>query len=268
MRKLWKSLLRAPATAASGHQDLQTVTSSAQLRWKRSLVLAALGVGFPVWLPAMVLTALWIKCVSRGPVFYRQERIGRSGRPFMMYKFRSMNVDADVAPHVSHVTTLIHSNSPMTKLDHSGDRRLIRGGRLLRALGMDELPQIFNVWRGEMSLVGPRPCTPYEFAHYAAAHLPRVQVAPGLTGYWQVNGKNRTTFSEMIEMDVFYARNLSLRLDLHILARTGPVLLQELLGRPSHSRPNIEEIPRAANPARARLPRARPPRLVSSANAA
>ena len=117
----------------------------------------------------------------------------------------------------------------MTKLDVVGDLRLIRGGRLLRAVGLDELPQILNVLRGDMSLVGPRPCLPHEFRHYDSRQRQRINVTPGLTGYWQVNGKNKTTFSEMINMDIFYVLNMSLRLDLRIMLETFPTLAAQVL---------------------------------------
>ncbi|MDQ6859654.1 MAG: sugar transferase [Verrucomicrobiota bacterium] len=205
--------------------------------WKRALDLTVVIVTLPLWAPAMVVLALWIKLVSPGPVIYRQERVGRDGRSFMLFKFRSMRVNAEASSHISHVIELIRSNAPMIKLDHHGDSRLIPLGRAIRACGLDELPQIINILRDEMSLVGPRPCTPYEFAHYLPSQLGRVRVAPGLTGYWQVSGKNRTTFSEMIEMDLFYTRNLSLRLDLQILGRTLPVILGESLRK--SARPGV-----------------------------
>jgi lipopolysaccharide/colanic/teichoic acid biosynthesis glycosyltransferase len=117
---------------------------------------------------------------------------------------------------------------PMTKLDAYGDPRLAPFGRILRASGLDELPQIFNVLCGEMSLVGPRPCTPNEFAHYQPWQRERVNGLPGLTGYWQVNGKNKTTFNEMIAMDLFYLKNLSLLLDLKIILKTCAVIAGQL----------------------------------------
>jgi lipopolysaccharide/colanic/teichoic acid biosynthesis glycosyltransferase len=117
----------------------------------------------------------------------------------------------------------------MTKLDASGDRRIIIGGRILRAMGLDELPQIFNVLRREMSLVGPRPCTVNEFQCYKSWQQERLDALPGLTGYWQVNGKNKTTFSEMIDLDIYYARNVSLLLDLSILVKTVPAILGQVL---------------------------------------
>ena len=116
----------------------------------------------------------------------------------------------------------------MTKLDAYGDARLAPFGRVLRASGLDELPQIFNVLRGEMSLVGPRPCTPNEFAHYEPWQQQRVNCLPGLTGYWQVNGKNKTTFREMIAMDLFYFKNMSILLDLKIMLKTGTAIAGQL----------------------------------------
>jgi lipopolysaccharide/colanic/teichoic acid biosynthesis glycosyltransferase len=113
----------------------------------------------------------------------------------------------------------------MRKLDVSGDPRIIPGGRILRASGLDELPQLFNVLRGEMSLVGPRPCTPYEFQRYKRWQRERVNALPGLTGYWQVNGKNKTTFTEMIRMDIWYTRNLSPLTDLAIIFKTPPAIM-------------------------------------------
>jgi lipopolysaccharide/colanic/teichoic acid biosynthesis glycosyltransferase len=117
----------------------------------------------------------------------------------------------------------------MTKLDAAGDPRIIPGGRILRAIGLDELPQLFNVFRGEMSLVGPRPCTPHEFQCYKPWQKERVNAAPGLTGYWQVNGKNKTTFTEMINMDIFYTKNMSLWLDLAIMLKTFPAIMAQVL---------------------------------------
>jgi len=124
----------------------------------------------------------------------------------------------------------------MTKLDSAGDPRIIAGGRLLRATGLDELPQLFNVLRGEMSLVGPRPCTPHEFKRYQVWQRERVNARPGLTGYWQVNGKNRTTFAEMINLDIFYTKNMSLWLDLTIISKTPPALISQVLDGRSAAR--------------------------------
>ena len=193
--------------------------------WKRFIDLAMVTLLIPVWLPVMTLVALWVAITSPGPVFYRQPRIGFKGRRFMLMKFRTMKVNAETHVHEAYLEHLIASDRPMIKLDATGDPRLIFGGKFLRATGLDELPQIFNVLKGEMSLVGPRPCTVIEFERYAPEQRARVNALPGLTGLWQVNGKNRTTFRQMIEMDIFYARNISLSLDLKIILRTPPAIL-------------------------------------------
>jgi lipopolysaccharide/colanic/teichoic acid biosynthesis glycosyltransferase len=174
----------------------------------------------------MIVIALWIRAVSPGPIFFRQERVGYLGRRFMMLKFRSMQADAEMKIHEAHFDSLVESNRPMTKLDTVGDSRLIQGGRILRAAGLDELPQILNVIRGEMSLVGPRPCTFRELQKFQGPYEERFNAPPGLTGHWQVHGKNNTTFSEMVDLDIYYTRNMSLKLDLAIVARTFPVLAQ------------------------------------------
>jgi hypothetical protein len=134
---------------------------------------------------------------------------------------------SDTAVHEAHVARLMESNGPMTKLDAHGDARLIPFGRLLRAAGLDELPQLINVLRGEMSLVGPRPCLPTEYDKHLPWQKDRFHTLPGLTGLWQVSGKNRTTFSEMIDLDLQYVQTRSLRLDLKILLKTIPLVLAE-----------------------------------------
>jgi lipopolysaccharide/colanic/teichoic acid biosynthesis glycosyltransferase len=160
----------------------------------------------------------------------------------MIFKFRSMKVRAETSMHEWYFERLMRGEIPMTKLD-TDDPRIIPWGRVLRATGLDELPQLFNVLRGEMSLVGPRPCTPVEFANYQPSQQERVNALPGLTGYWQVKGKNKTTFQEMIEMDLFYIKNASLRLDLWIIAKTPIALLRqvyELWQKRSRKRKNFE----------------------------
>ena len=196
--------------------------------WKRILDVTCILLTLLLWLPAFILIALWIKIVCPGPIFFRQERVGYRGNPFMMLKFRTMKPKVETAIHERHLEQLMQTDSPMTKLDASGDPRIIRGGRFLRATGLDELPQLFNVLRGEMSLVGPRPCTVNEFRRYQPWQQERVNVAPGLTGYWQVNGKNKTTFTEMINLDLFYTKNMSLRLDLAILLKTLPAVIGQV----------------------------------------
>src|ERR1700722_13654608 len=197
--------------------------------WKRLLDVSCILFTLTLWLPIVLLIALWVKIVSPGPIFFRQERVGYRGKRFMILKFRTMKTNVQTAIHEHHLEQLIQSDRPMTKLDASGDPRIIRGGRVLRATGLDELPQLLNVLRGEMSLVGPRPCTLNEFQRYQPWQQQRVNAAPGLTGYWQVNGKNKTTFTEMINLDIFYTKNMSLRLDLAIILKTVPSIIKQVL---------------------------------------
>ena len=196
--------------------------------WKRRLDLACVALSLPFCLPLMFLIALSIKLASKGPVFYRQERIGLKGRRFVCLKFRTMRVNAGTEVHEDYLVNLMKSDTPMTKLDSAGDQRVIPLGRLLRASGLDELPQIINVLRGDMSLVGPRPCTPNELESYEQGQTRRLQAPPGLTGYWQVNGKNRTTFREMITLDIWYAHHMSLWLDLKIMLRTPKAIFDQI----------------------------------------
>lgn len=209
--------------------------------WKRSLDLTCIFLSFPLWFPLMVVLALWVKLSSQGPVFFCQERVGFRGARFRIIKFRSMRAGAETKCHEDYVHGLMKSGLPMTKLDRLGDSRLIPLGGLIRATGLDELPQIFNVLRGEMSLVGPRPSTVVEFEKYESWHLERLNAPPGLTGSWQVNGKNRTTFDEMIALDVAYARELSLLKDVSIMLRTPIAILDQLVSRA----PRAAELPPA-----------------------
>jgi lipopolysaccharide/colanic/teichoic acid biosynthesis glycosyltransferase len=197
--------------------------------WKRALDLTLILLTMPIWLTVMILLAVGIKCVSPGPVFFYQERVGFGGCKFWCIKFRSMKVNADTKCHEGHLRELLKSDRPMTKLDSRGDSRLIPLGRILRATGLDELPQIFNVLKGEMSLVGPRPCTPNEFDIYEPWQKERVNAPPGLTGFWQVNGKNKTTFTEMIAMDIHYSIMMSPGMDIAILLKTFPAVLGQVL---------------------------------------
>jgi lipopolysaccharide/colanic/teichoic acid biosynthesis glycosyltransferase len=184
-------------------------------------------------LPALCLLALVMALVisagSPGPVLFRQRRIGYRGRSFMLYKFRTMHVGADPTMHQEHFKVLVDSKAPMAKLDAHRDPRLLPGGRFLRASGLDELPQIINVLRGEMSLVGPRPCLPSEFTLYQPSQRERVNALPGITGLWQVSGKNRTTFEEMVRLDIQYIRQASFLLNLKIILLTPIVVVREIL---------------------------------------
>jgi exopolysaccharide production protein ExoY len=222
--------LPLPACKKNAKTGTDTVTGSPDIpSWKRVLDITCILLSLPFWLPVVIFVALWIKLFSPGPIFFLQERVGYREKRFILSKFRTMKVNVETHSHQRHMDQLMQTDCPMTKLDVSGDPRIIPGGRILRATGLDELPQLFDVLRGEMSLVGPRPCTPHEFERYQVWQRERFNAVPGLTGYWQVNGKNKTTFTEMIRMDIFYTKNMSLWLDLTIMLRTLPTILAQVI---------------------------------------
>jgi exopolysaccharide production protein ExoY len=196
--------------------------------WKRMIDIGYCLIALPILALAAVVAALIMKRTSPGPVLFRQERVGHLGRRFSLYKFRTMRVSADTSVHQSHFLKQMKSSTPMQKLDAQCDHRLIPGSWLWRATGLDELPQIINVLRGEMSMVGPRPCIPYEYEEYTPAQRERLNSVPGLTGLWQVSGKNRTTFDEMVRLDVAYSQRRSLGLDVQIMLRTVPALFVQV----------------------------------------
>jgi len=196
--------------------------------WKRALDISLILLAIPLLLPVALLIAALIRVVSSGPVLFKQERVGYRGSRFMCFKFRTMVVNADAAVHQGHLNHLMSSNIPMVKMDAQGDPRIIPFGPLLRSSGLDELPQLINVLRGEMSLVGPRPCLPFEYDRYLPWQKERFDTVPGLTGLWQVSGKNRTTFVEMVRLDINYARNQAFWLDLKIILKTIPALIGQM----------------------------------------
>lgn len=171
--------------------------------------------------PLMLLIALAIKLDSPGPILFRQVRVGKGGKLFTLYKFRSMVDGADKQQEALREAL---GRSPLLfKLPN--DPRVTRVGRVLRRTSLDELPQFFNVLKGEMSIVGPRPPVPEEVAEYQDWHLQRLLVTPGLTGLWQVNGRSDLTFDEMVRLDLYYVENWSPWLDLKVMLRTVPVVL-------------------------------------------
>ena len=185
--------------------------------------------------PLMLVTAIAVKLTSRGPVIFQQMRIGRGGKPFPFYKFRSMRCGTDDAIHREYVKNLIQGrheqinegdvDNPIYKLQ--SDSRITAVGRIIRRTSIDELPQLFNVLKGEMSLVGPRPPIPYEIENYQSWHMRRLQeVRPGITGLWQVEGRSKTTFDDMVRLDLRYIRNWSLWLDIKILFKTVVVVIR------------------------------------------
>lgn len=194
--------------------------------WKRAIDIAGAVAGLILCAPLFLLLAIYIKSVSPGPVLFRQWRVGHLGKLFPMVKFRTMHPGTDEQVHQEHLRALIHSDTVAEKLDGRRDPRIIPLGLLIRQLGLDEIPQLFNVLAGDMSLVGPRPCLPYEAIEYQAWAARRFDAVPGMTGLWQVSGKNQTTYREMLRLDIRYLQRISFLSDLRILARTGPVLLQ------------------------------------------
>jgi len=179
-------------------------------------------------LPVFLIIAVLIKRTSAGPVFFRQKRIGRLGKEFTFLKFRSMYVNNDSSSHREYVRNLIEKRAADDRGTYKikNDPRVTPFGRFLRKSSLDELPQFINALKGEMSLVGPRPPIPYEFEKYSVWHQRRIlEAKPGITGEWQVHGRSRTTFDEMVRMDLRYIRNQSLWLDVKILLKTPFIVL-------------------------------------------
>jgi lipopolysaccharide/colanic/teichoic acid biosynthesis glycosyltransferase len=206
------------------------IARSSMLLKRASDVVVAL-VALVLTAPLFALVALLIRRDSPGPAFFRQQRLGMNQREFTLYKFRTMRVDTDDAPHRAYIERLMREEcaseeSGLFKLDREAD--VTRVGRWLRKTSLDELPQLVNVLRGDMSLVGPRPCIPYETEHFSTHHFERFRVPAGITGLWQVTARAHTTFSEALDMDVAYARAWSTALDFTLVLRT----VRHLLTRP------------------------------------
>jgi lipopolysaccharide/colanic/teichoic acid biosynthesis glycosyltransferase len=170
---------------------------------------------------------LLIKLTSKGPVLFKHTRIGKDCKPFEFYKFRTMYLDSDDTAHREFINDFIQAEAAggggVKKI--TDDPRITAVGRFLRKTSLDELPQLFNVLRGEMSLVGPRPCLPYELEQYQDWHRRRLAVIPGCTGLWQVAGRSAVDFNDMVILDLFYIDNMSPLFDLRIIFRTLPVML-------------------------------------------
>ena len=213
----------------------EPLSTSARLL-KRAVDLAVSSLMLALTAPLWLLIALAIKLEARrqgkdGAIFYKQERVGMDGHVFVLYKFRSMvSDDNDDEAHRAFMQRLIktgeaqHANGHQTFYKFTDEQRLTRVGRWLRWMSLDELPQIFNVFKGEMSLVGPRPPLHYEVECYEAWHRKRLDVKPGLTGLWQVSGRYHVSFEQMVQLDIFYIENWSLWLDLKIILKTLPAL--------------------------------------------
>ena len=194
--------------------------------YKRAFDVAVTVLGLVLLAIPMALIALVIRMTSRGSAIYAHTRIGKNCKPFEFYKFRTMYADNDDSAHREFVAGLIQSktgDNPVKKI--TNDPRVTPIGRILRKTSLDELPQLFNVLKGDMSLVGPRPCMPYELEQYEEWHRRRLAVIPGCTGLWQVAGRSAVDFNDMVILDLFYIDNMSPLFDLRIILRTLPVML-------------------------------------------
>ncbi len=195
---------------------------------KRILDIVGSALGMVILLPLFLAVGLLVKLTSKGPVFFKQERVGYLGETFVFYKFRTMQVSQSPNIHYGFVKDFISGKSCAVKNEEGAtvykivnDPRVTRLGKFLRKSSLDELPQLFNVLKGEMSLVGPRPPVPYEWDMYEGWHRARLTEAkPGITGLWQIRGRSSTTFDEMVRLDLEYARKQSFLLDVKLLLLT------------------------------------------------
>lgn len=202
---------------------------------KRGVDIVGSIIGILIFMPVMLITALAIKVTSPGPVIFSQLRLGKQGAPFTFYKFRSMHMNMDNQIHREYVQDFIKGNhakvnqgdaeKPLYKI--KSDPRITRVGKFIRKTSIDELPQFFNVLKGDMSLVGPRPPLAYEAEKYQAWHLRRIlEMKPGITGLWQVEGRSKTEWNDSVRLDIRYIQNWSLLYDLKILLRTVKEVLR------------------------------------------
>ena len=186
---------------------------------------------FVLLMPLFLAISVAIKLTSPGPLFYRARAIGKDGKEFLMYKFRSMQTNTDTNVHREYVTRLIKGEIQKTSEDQllkiTNDPRVTGVGRIIRKLSLDELPQLINVIKGDMSLVGPRPCLPYEYELYKEWHKKRQSVRPGITGLWQVTGRSEVLFEDMVLLDLYYIYNRSLLMDLNIVIETVFVVVEK-----------------------------------------
>ncbi len=188
---------------------------------KRGLDVLLVALTFPIWAPISLLIMLLIRLDSPGPIIFRQTRIGRNGRPFEFLKFRTMVLNAEELKE----QLMAQNERQGIAFKMKRDPRMTRSGRWLRKTSLDELPQFWNVLRGEMSLVGPRPAVPEEVAQYEPWQRRRLEVMPGITGLWQATGRSNTTFDEMVRLDIYYAEHWSVALDIRIMLLTIPAIV-------------------------------------------
>ncbi len=199
-------------------------------KFKRLMDMLLSGLALLALSPMLAVIAILVKRSSPGPVLFVQERIGKNGVPFPFMKFRTMVHNSDDAIHRQFAAMFINGSEQKKTQDNvfkiTDDPRVTRIGAWLRRTSLDELPQLLNIMRGEMSLVGPRPPIAYELDHYQPWHHERLRVTPGLTGLWQVSGRSNVPFEEMVRLDIHYINTWSLRRDAEIIAKTVPVVLK------------------------------------------
>lgn len=224
------------AAATENSTRVYSVRKIRQYKSKRILDLIAASIGLVIAAPLAAVVALLIRISSPGPILFKQVRIGKSGEKFTFYKFRSMRVDCDDTSHRKYMKLFIEGNEEELKgfgnkkkiYKMTRDDRVTAVGKFLRRTSLDELPQLLNVLRGDMSMVGPRPHIPYEVDLYQDWHRRRLQGLPGITGWWQIHGRSRVTFDESVRMDIWYLEHQSVILDIRIMLRT---ITKAIVGR-------------------------------------
>jgi lipopolysaccharide/colanic/teichoic acid biosynthesis glycosyltransferase len=223
---------RAPGASTFGPPTPSLLREGAgrERVWKRPLDVVLALLALVVALPLIGLVALAVVLDSPGPPLLGQVRVGRGGRPFRMWKLRSMRAGCDQSAHRRAAADWFAGEASGGRFKTLADPRITRVGRVLRRTNLDELPQLLNVLRGDMSLVGPRPAIAYELAHYQPGYFARLTVLPGMTGLWQVTRRDRLSANQMMELDLQYVARLSPWLDLKILAMTVPALLASAIG--------------------------------------
>lgn len=193
--------------------------------FKKVIDLVFSGLLVAILLHLFLIISFLIKITSKGPVFYKSSVIGKDEKEFTLYKFRTMKINQDASIHQKFMTEMIKNKKKEGILKIKNDKRLTRIGKYLRKFSIDEIPQFINILKGQMSLVGPRPCLPYEHEMYEDWHKRRFAVTPGLTGLWQAFGRSSVSFDDMVIMDLYYIENISFWLDLKIILKTMPVIL-------------------------------------------
>jgi len=230
------STVRGGAGIEGNKAQVYEVRQIRAYRCKRAFDLIAASMSLVLAAPLAAVIALLIKLSGPGPVLFKQPRIGKDGKEFLFYKFRSMRVDCDDTSHREYIKLFIEGNEEGLKKYYrgrkvykmTGDNRVTAVGRFLRRTSLDELPQLINVFRGEMSVVGPRPHILYEVELYKDWHRRRLKGTPGITGWWQIHGRSRVTFDQSVKMDIWYLERQSLILDIRIMLRT---ITKAIVGR-------------------------------------